>query len=106
VEKSGGVLASMGTSIVLQLLFLYIFISSFLLEFNPWYAVIVYINIALVSLFLGIYSIVLSVRKSSNAIFLMIPIGIVTTLFSVGIIGFTVFAYFLPEGGSPPIIQL
>ncbi|ADY21151.1 hypothetical protein P4U05_06880 [Bacillus paranthracis] len=38
-------LVSMGSSIFLQLLFLYIFISGVLLEFNLWYAVIVYISI-------------------------------------------------------------
>ncbi|MCQ0956297.1 alpha/beta hydrolase, partial [Bacillus cereus] len=36
-------LVSMGSSIFLQLLFLYIFISGVLLELNPWYAVVVYV---------------------------------------------------------------
>ena len=38
--------------------------------------------------------------------FLTLPGGIIITLFSMLIIGFTVFAYFLPEGGIPPVIRL
>ncbi|MEH7188024.1 alpha/beta hydrolase, partial [Bacillus toyonensis] len=34
------ILISMGSSVFLQLLFLYIVISGLLLDFNPWYAVI------------------------------------------------------------------
>nr|WP_176548415.1 alpha/beta hydrolase [Bacillus toyonensis] len=100
------ILISMGSSVFLQRLFLYIVIFGLLLDFNPWYAVIVYISVAILSLILGIYSIVRSVRESANVTLLTIPIGVVTTLFSVVIIGFTVFAYFLPEGGIPPIIRL
>ncbi|PFL22100.1 alpha/beta hydrolase [Bacillus cereus] len=100
------VLVSMGSSIFLQLLFLYIFISGVLLEVNPWYAVVVYISVAILSLFLGIYSIVRSVRKGSNAIFLTISVGVETSLFAILIICFTVFAYFLPEAGIPPVISL
>ncbi|PGO32734.1 alpha/beta hydrolase [Bacillus cereus] len=100
------VLVSMGSSIVLQLLFLYIFISGALLEVNPWHAVVVYISVAILSLFFGIYSIVRSVRKGSNAIFLTISVGVVTSLFAILIICFTVFAYFLPEAGIPPVISL
>ncbi|TBX76931.1 alpha/beta hydrolase [Bacillus mycoides] len=100
------VLVSTGSSIFLQLLFLYIFISGVLLEVNPWYAVVVYISVAILSLFFGIYSIVRSVRKGSNAIFLTISVGVVTSLFAILIIGFTVFAYFLPEAGIPPVISL
>ncbi|MGQ7832046.1 MULTISPECIES: alpha/beta hydrolase [Bacillus] len=69
----------MGSSVFLQLLFLYIVISGLLLDFNPWYAVIVYISVAILSLILGIYSIVSSVRESSNVTLLIIPIGVVTT---------------------------
>ncbi|OQR56089.1 alpha/beta hydrolase [Bacillus sp. CDB3] len=100
------VLVSTGSSIFLQLLFLYIFISGVLLEVNPWYAVVVYISVAILSLFFGIYSIVRSVRKGSNAIFLTISVGVETSLFAILIIGFTVFAYFLPEAGIPPVISL
>ncbi|QWG33033.1 alpha/beta hydrolase [Bacillus mycoides] len=100
------VLVSTGSSIFLQLLFLYIFILGVLLEVNPWYAVVVYISVAILSLFFGIYSIVRSVRKGSNAIFLTISVGVVTSLFAILIIGFTVFAYFLPEAGIPPVISL
>ncbi|MGE6346917.1 alpha/beta hydrolase [Bacillus mycoides] len=100
------VLVSTGSSIFLQLLFLYIFISGVLLEVNPWYAVVVYISVAILSLLLGIYSIICSIRKSSTAIFLTIPVGVVTSLFAILIIGFTVFAYFLPEAGIPPVISL
>lgn len=73
------ILISMGSSVFLQLLFLYIVISGLLLDFNPWYAVIVYISVAILSLTLGIYSIVSSVRESSNVTLLIIPIGVVTT---------------------------
>lgn len=73
------ILISMGSGVFLQLLFLYIVISGLLLDFNPWYAVIVYISVAILSLILGIYSIVSSVRKSSNVTLLIIPIGVVTT---------------------------
>ncbi|EJS48893.1 alpha/beta hydrolase [Bacillus toyonensis] len=73
------ILISMGSSVFLQLLFLYIVISGLLLDFNPWYAVIVYISVAILSLILGIYSIVSSVRESSNVTLLIIPIGVVTT---------------------------
>lgn len=73
------ILISMGSSVFLQLLFLYIVISELLLDFNPWYAVIVYISIAILSFILGIYSIVSSVRESSNVTLLTIPIGVVTT---------------------------
>ncbi|EJR03750.1 hypothetical protein [Bacillus cereus] len=100
------VLVSTGSSIFLQLLFLYIFISGVLLEVNPWYAVVVYISVAILSLFFGIYSIVRSVRKGSNAIFLTISVGVVTSLFAILIIGFTVVAYFLPEAGIPLVISL
>ncbi|MEK4706673.1 alpha/beta hydrolase [Bacillus sp. FSL R10-2780] len=100
------VLVSTGSSIFLQLLFLYIFISGVLLEVNPWYAVVVYISVAILSLFFGIYSIVRSVRKGSNAIFLTISVRVVTSLFAILIIGFTVFAYFLPEAGIPLVISL
>lgn len=100
------VLVSTGSSIFLQLLFLYIFILGVLLEVNPWYAVVVYISVAILSLFFGIYSIVRSVRKGSNAIFLTISVGVVTSLFAILIFGFTVFAYFLPEAGIPPVISL
>lgn len=72
------ILISMGSSVFLQLLFLYIVISGLLLDFNPWYAVIVYISVAIFSLILGIYSIVSSVRESSNVKLLTIPIGVVT----------------------------
>ncbi|QUG83562.1 alpha/beta hydrolase [Bacillus nitratireducens] len=98
------VLVSTRSSIFLQFLFLYIFISGILLEVNPWYAVVVYISVAILSLFFGIYSIVRSIRKGSNAIFL--TISVVTSLFAILIIGFTVFAYFLPEAGIPPVISL
>ncbi|EJQ10076.1 alpha/beta hydrolase [Bacillus cereus] len=100
------VLVSTRSSIFLQFLFLYIFISGILLEVNPWYAVVVYISVAILSLFFGVYSIVRSIRKGSNAIFLTIPVGVVTSLFVMLIIGFTVFAYFLPEAGIPPVISL
>lgn len=90
----------------LQLLFLYIFISGVLLELNPWYAVVVYVAIAIISLLLRIYSIAFSMKSSLNTIFLTLPVGIVITLFSISIIGFTVFAYFLPEGDIPPVIRL
>ncbi|MES9664342.1 alpha/beta hydrolase [Bacillus cereus] len=100
------VLVSTRSSIFLQFLFLYIFISGILLEVNPWYAVVVYISVAILSLFFGVYSIVRSIRKGSNAIFLTIPVGVVTSLFAMLIIGFTVFAYFLPEAGIPPVISL
>ncbi|MCC2342818.1 alpha/beta hydrolase [Bacillus cereus] len=73
---------------------------------NPWYAVVVYISLAVLSLVTGIYSIVRSARENSSAALLTIPIGVVTTIFSVIIISFTVFAYFLPEGGMPSVIQL
>ncbi|MFJ7762264.1 alpha/beta hydrolase [Bacillus toyonensis] len=73
------ILISMGSGVFLQLLFLYIVISGLLLDFNPWYAVIVYISVAILSLILGIYSIVSSVRESSNVTLLIIPIGVVTT---------------------------
>lgn len=73
------ILISMASSVFLQLLFLYIVISGILLDFNPWYAVIVYISVAILSLILGIYSIVSSVRESSNVTLLTIPIGVVTT---------------------------
>ncbi|PQZ59367.1 MULTISPECIES: alpha/beta hydrolase [Bacillus] len=99
-------LVNMGIGIFLQLLFLYIFISGVLLELNPWYAVVVYVAIAIISLLLGIYSIVFSMKRRSNTIFLTLPGGIGITLFSILIIGFTVFAYFLPEGGIPPVIRL
>ncbi|MDM5193092.1 alpha/beta hydrolase [Bacillus hominis] len=99
-------LVSMGSSMFLQLLFLYIFISGVLLELNPWYAVVVYVAIAIISLLLGIYSIAFSMKSSLNTIFLTLPGGIVITLFSILIIGFTVFAYFLPEGYIPPVIRL
>lgn len=99
-------LVSMGSSMFLQLLFLYIFISVVLLELNPWYAVVVYVAIAIISLLLGIYSIAFSMKSSLNTIFLTLPGGIIITLFSILIIGFTVFAYFLREGGIPPVIRL
>ncbi|MEV5110470.1 alpha/beta hydrolase [Bacillus sp. LBA3-1-1.1] len=99
-------LVSMGSSMFLQLLFLYIFISGVLLELNPWYAVVVYVAIAIISLLLRIYSIAFSMKSSLNTIFLTLPVGIVITLFSISIIGFTVFAYFLPEGDIPPVIRL
>ncbi|MBE7121767.1 alpha/beta hydrolase [Bacillus cereus] len=99
-------LVSMGSGIFLQLLFLYAFISGVLLELNPWYAVVVYVAIAIISLLLGIYSMVFSMKRRSNTIFLTLPGGIGITLFSILIIGFTVFAYFLPEGGIPPVIRL
>nr|WP_254866005.1 hypothetical protein [Bacillus cereus] len=66
----------------------------------------IYIIVAILSLFFGIYSIVRSVRKGSNAIFLTISVGVVTSLFAILIIGFTVFAYFLPEAGIPLVISL
>ncbi|EJQ62199.1 MULTISPECIES: hypothetical protein [Bacillus] len=100
------VLVSTGSSIFLQFLFLYIFISGILLEVNPWYAVVLYTSIAMLSLFLAIYSIISSIRKSSTAIFLTILVGVETSLFAILIIGFTVFAYFLPEAGIPPVISL
>ncbi|EJQ52478.1 hypothetical protein IEQ_01521 [Bacillus cereus BAG6X1-2] len=99
-------LVSMGSCMFLQLLFLYIFISGVLLELNPWYAVVVYVAIAIISLLLGIYSIAFSMKSSLNTIFLTLPGGIVITLFSILIIGFTVFAYFLQEGDIPPVIRL
>ena len=89
----------------LQILFLYIFISGILLELNPWYAVVVYISLAVLSLVTGIYSIVRSARENSSAALLTIPIGVVTTIFSVIIISFTVFAYFYQKG-MPSVIQL
>lgn len=46
-------LVSMGSSIFLQLLFLYIFISGMLLDLNPCNAVIVYISIGVLSLIVG-----------------------------------------------------
>lgn len=46
-------LVSMGSSIFLQLLFLYIFISGMLLDLNPCNAVIVYISIEVLSLIVG-----------------------------------------------------
>ncbi|MGU3369077.1 alpha/beta hydrolase [Bacillus mycoides] len=76
-------LVSMGSSMFLQLLFLYIFISDVLLELNPWYAVVVYVAIAIISLLLGIYSIAFSMKSSLNTIFLTLPGGIVITLFSI-----------------------
>ncbi|WP_283750041.1 alpha/beta hydrolase [Bacillus cereus] len=100
------VLVSTGSSIFLQLLFLYIFISGVLLEVNLWYAVVVCIIVGILSLLFGIYSIIRSVRKDSNAIFLTISVGVVTSLFAILIIGFTVFAYFLPEAGIPLVISL
>ncbi|HHT7235714.1 alpha/beta hydrolase [Bacillus sp. JJ927] len=99
-------LVSMGNGIFLQLLFLYIFISGVLLELNPWCAVVVYVAIAIISLLLGIYLMFFSMKRRSNTIFLTLPGGIGITLFSILIIGFTVFAYFLPEGGIPPVIRL
>ncbi|BCD22809.1 hypothetical protein BC30090_1706 [Bacillus cereus] len=99
-------LVSMGSSIFLQLLFLYIFISGVLLELNPWYAVVVYVTIAIISLLLGVYSMIFSMKRRPNTLFLTLPGGIIITLFSMLIIGFTVFAYFLPEGGIPPVIRL
>ncbi|HHP5660677.1 alpha/beta hydrolase [Bacillus paranthracis] len=100
-------LVSMGSSIFLQLLFLYIFISGVLLELNPWYAVVVYVTIAIISLLLGGYSMIFSMKRRPNTLFLTtLPGGIIITLFSMLIIGFTVFAYFLPEGGIPPVIRL
>ena len=96
----------MGSGIFLQLLFLCIFISGVLLELNPWYAVVVYVTTAILSLLLGIYSIIFSMKRGSNTILLTLPGGIGITLFSILIIGFTVFAYFLPEGGIPPVIRL
>nr|WP_232789994.1 hypothetical protein [Bacillus sp. SN10] len=47
-----------------------------------------------------------SMKRRPNTLFLTLPGGIIITLFSILIIGFTVFAYFLPEGGIPPIIRL
>lgn len=99
-------LISMGSSIFLQLLFLYIFISGVLLELNPWYAVVAYVTIAIISLLLGVYSMIFSMKRRSNTLFLTLPGGIIITLFSILIIGFTVFDYFLPEGGIPPVIRL
>lgn len=46
-------LVSMGSSIFLQLLFLYIFIFGMLLDLNPCNAVIVYISIGVLSLIVG-----------------------------------------------------
>ncbi|EJR31552.1 MULTISPECIES: hypothetical protein [Bacillus cereus group] len=97
-------LVSMVSSISLQLLFL--FITSILVKLNQWYAVVIGISIAIISLLLGVYSIIFSIRKSSTAIFLTIPVGVVTSLFAILIIGFTVFSYFSPEAGIPPVISL
>ncbi|HFK1451323.1 MULTISPECIES: hypothetical protein [Bacillus cereus group] len=46
-------LVSMGSSIFLQLLFLYIFILGMFLDLNPCNAVIVYISIGVLSLIVG-----------------------------------------------------
>ncbi|QWG63149.1 alpha/beta hydrolase [Bacillus mycoides] len=99
-------LVSMGSGMFLQLLFSYIFISVVLLELNPWYAVVVYVAIVIISLLLGIYSIAFPMKSSLNTIFLILPGGIIITLFSILIIGFTVFAYFLREGDIPAVIRL
>ncbi|AIW85822.1 hypothetical protein bwei_3203 [Bacillus mycoides] len=45
-------------------------------------------------------------KSSLNTIFLILPDGIIITLFSILIIGFTVFAYFLREGDIPAVIRL
>ena len=78
-------LVSMGSSIFLQLLFLYIFISGVLLELNPWYAVVVYVTIAIISLLLGYTDDFLYEEKAEYS-FLTLPGGIIITLFSMLII--------------------
>ena len=101
------VLVSTGSSIFLQFLFLYIFISGVLLEVNPWYAVVVYTSVAMLSLFLwDIFDCSLCKEEVRLLSFLQYSVGVVTSLFAILIIGFTVFAYFLPEAGIPPVISL
>ena len=86
---------SLKVGIGLQILFFVLFFGAILPKINNVLGAITCFVIGLISLFIGIQSF-----KQQESI-----LSIVVTIISVLILGFTIFAYFLGEGGYPPLIM-
>lgn len=82
--------------VILQLIFFILFFGAILPEVNNILGAITCLMIGLVSLFIGTISVKKQIRPN---------LSIVVIIISVIILGFTIFAYFIGEGGQPPLIM-
>ncbi|MCM3741426.1 hypothetical protein M3210_14225 [Oceanobacillus luteolus] len=89
-------LQSLRIGISLQVVFFILFFSAMLANMNNILGAMISSVIGLLSLIIGIKSII-----SRQNIVLALMIIVISIL----ILGFTVFAYFIGEGGLPPLIM-
>lgn len=82
--------------ISLQIIFFVLFFSTILAKMNNVMGALICLFIGFLSLAIGIKS----VKSSSNKF-----LPSITILISIAILGFTIFAYFMGEGGQPPLIM-
>ncbi|MCA0173969.1 hypothetical protein [Bacillus sp. RAR_GA_16] len=81
----------------LQMVFFLLFFSALLSKMNYVIGAGLCLILGFLSITLGLFSV-----KHGNRLFLCVIVIIIGTL----IIGFTIFAYFLGEGGYPPLIRI
>ncbi|KWW17529.1 MULTISPECIES: hypothetical protein [Bacillaceae] len=83
--------------ISLQIAFVLLYITGILPELNAYAGAIVCLIIGFASMVLSLYS---AGKKFS------LGVSFLAFIFSLFIICFTIFIYFLPEAGMPPVIPL
>ncbi|AMM94782.1 hypothetical protein UP17_21830 [Peribacillus simplex] len=86
-----------GICISLQMTFVLLFITGILPKLNSYVGACIYLIIGFASLMISLY---LAGKK------FLLGISVIAIIFSVLIICFTIFIYFLPEAGIPPEIPL
>jgi len=86
-------LRSLQVGIGLQVIFFILFLGAILPKLNHIFAALLCLTIALLSLLLSVKTMKQQPRLS-----------IVGFLLALLILGFTIFAYFIGEGGMPPLI--
>ncbi|SNT08852.1 hypothetical protein SAMN05444672_106116 [Bacillus sp. OK838] len=87
----------LGICISLQMIFVLLFITGILPKLNSYVGACIYLIIGFASLMISLY---LAGKK------FLLGISVIAIIFSVLIICFTIFIYFLPEAGMPPEIPL
>lgn len=85
------------SALILIVAFLALFFSSALAKMNVYLSFSICLFISMTCLILGIYSLI---KRLSE------PISVFIVAASLIILLFTIFAYLLPEPGSPPLIKL
>ncbi|MDM5292859.1 hypothetical protein QUF81_06550 [Peribacillus simplex] len=87
----------LGICISLQMTFVLLFITGILPKLNSYVGACIYLIIGFASLMISLY---LAGKK------FLLGISVIAIIFSVLIICFTIYVYFLPEAGMPPEIPL